>query len=241
MSDAFRRRSARPLIYGHRGVRGPVPENTMIAFERAKSEGADGIELDVRTTKDGRVVVFHDPELTRMTAGADARDVCDVMADELKRIDLQGATAPSLEDVLDWITPTSLVLNVEMKRDVRNRTALVWAVGKALSRRPKLRERLLVSSFDPLMLQPLHVLLPFAPKAFLFHQGQAKHHAWEVARFGPWQAVHPEHVMIEGHVPTQRIVNTWTVNDPSRAQTLSLFGVDGLITDTPGALLAAVS
>jgi len=238
--SAFRRsKGQRPLIHGHRGVRGPVVENTMRSFAHAKEEGADGLELDVRLSKNGEVMVFHDPTLTRMTHGFDARDVATLSTQELALIDLGPDRIPTLNDVLDWLAPTALLLNVEIKHDAPDRPALVWAVAKMLNKRRKLHERLLISSFDPFMLTPLNVLLPLIPKALLFHAGQAHLHPWTVAKFGPWQAAHPEHVMIDGPLHMRRIVNAWTLNDVARAKQLAEWGVDGLITDSPALLLAA--
>lgn len=54
-------------IFAHRGFKGNYPENTMIAFEHALHSGADGIELDVQLTKDGRLAVIHDEKLNRTT------------------------------------------------------------------------------------------------------------------------------------------------------------------------------
>ena len=59
------------LIFAHRGAAGTYPENTMISFEAAESFRADGIELDVQLTKDGKVVVIHD-ETDRTTNGKGA-------------------------------------------------------------------------------------------------------------------------------------------------------------------------
>jgi glycerophosphoryl diester phosphodiesterase len=132
-------------------------------------------------------------------------------------------------------------LNVEIKRDVPDRPTAVWAVARLLNRRRDLHARLLISSFDPFMLTPLNVLLPLVPKALLFHKGQVHLHPWTVAKLGPWQAAHPEHVLIHGPLQMKRIVNTWTVNDPARARELAAFGVDGLITDAPAAILEALA
>lgn len=52
------------LIFAHRGAAGTYPENTMLSFEAAESFRADGIELDVQLTKDGKVVVIHDETVT---------------------------------------------------------------------------------------------------------------------------------------------------------------------------------
>ncbi|MCC6809683.1 MAG: glycerophosphodiester phosphodiesterase [Deltaproteobacteria bacterium] len=240
------RRGQHALIYGHRGVRGEglPPENTMAAFIRAKDEGADGIELDVRQAASGEVVVFHDPTLRRMTSGFDSRALSALPLDELRRIDLSGEPIPTLHDVLDWIEPTGLLLNVEMKRDLPSRTGLVIAVAKILRAHTGMRERLLVSSFDPVMLAGLAPLLPRIPRGLLFHAGQAAYKPWRYARHGPWQAAHPEHVMVsdeEMKLSRDRIVNAWTVNDAGAAQRLDAMGVDGIISDRPGAIRAALA
>ncbi len=243
MSASFRRApDARPRVYGHRGVRGPVPENTMRAFARARDEGADGIELDVRPTLDGEIVVHHDPDLRRTTGGFDSRHVADLSRAELARIDLgDGERIPTLAQVLEWIASTELLLNLEIKRDVPDRPKLVRAVARTLARASLARERCLVSSFDPFMLAPLALLLPGVTRALLFHAGQAHLHPWTWARYGPWQAVHPEHVMLSAPPQVRgRIVNAWTVNDPVRARALAALGVDGLITDRPADILRAL-
>jgi glycerophosphoryl diester phosphodiesterase len=57
---------ARPRVWAHRGASAHAPENTLAAFELAKTAGADGIELDVRLDGDGTVIVFHDDDLRRL-------------------------------------------------------------------------------------------------------------------------------------------------------------------------------
>ena len=72
-----------PLIIAHRGSSAVAPENTLAAFNRALADGADGIELDVRLSRDGVPVVIHDATLKR-TSGS-ARAVADMTAFELGR------------------------------------------------------------------------------------------------------------------------------------------------------------
>jgi len=79
---------ARPFVLGHRGARHAAPENTLAAFELARTEGADGIELDVRLDGSGRVIVLHDPTLVRVTRGADTRHAEDIPSRELSRLDV---------------------------------------------------------------------------------------------------------------------------------------------------------
>src|SRR5215210_4731977 len=101
---SFRRRDgAPPLVFGHRGVRGTAPENTMSAFDLAADAGADGVELDVRTCRAGELVVCHDPTLERCSAGRDLREVAELDLTELARADVgAGQGVPSLVKVLDW-------------------------------------------------------------------------------------------------------------------------------------------
>ena len=62
--------SPRPLVFGHRGARGLAPENTLAAFDRGVAEGVDGLELDLRLSRDGVAVVIHDDDLDRTTGVA---------------------------------------------------------------------------------------------------------------------------------------------------------------------------
>lgn len=59
----------RPLVIAHRGVPGAYPENTLASFRAALAQGADALETDLRFTRDGQIVCFHDPTLERMTDG----------------------------------------------------------------------------------------------------------------------------------------------------------------------------
>lgn len=72
------------LIVAHRGDRERYPENTLTAFESAIAKGADAIELDVFSTRDGELVVHHDYTLERTTEGAG--DIGGFTLAELKRL-----------------------------------------------------------------------------------------------------------------------------------------------------------
>src|SRR6185436_15775814 len=78
--------SLRPLILGHRGASAVAPENTLAAFTRAILDGAEGIEFDVRLSRDGVPMVIHDASLRR-TALID-RQVCDLTCEQLQMIDV---------------------------------------------------------------------------------------------------------------------------------------------------------
>ncbi len=101
------------LIIGHRGFSGKYPENTVLAFIKALNAGADGVELDVWLSKDGKAVVFHDSTLQRFTGNP--TPVKDLTLNELKNVHMgAGQTIPSLEEVLKVI-PHDTFLNIEIK------------------------------------------------------------------------------------------------------------------------------
>ena len=243
----FRRASgAPPLVLGHRGARREAPENTLRAFELATTQGAAGVELDVRLDGSGRVIVLHDRTLERVTNGDDVRDVEVLDARALDELRLAGdATIPTLDAVLDWAVAGGHLLNVELKRDVGTPRALVWRVAKLLRARAPARELVLLSSFDPLFVRALGWLLPEVPTAWLVHAKQrVLRSAPGFRRLGA-VAVHPELALCsDARVRRWRargaLVNVWTVNDPAEARRLAAAGVDAIISDVPGEIVRAL-
>lgn len=108
-------------ITAHRGASALYPENTMAAFRGAWELGADWVELDVQQTKDGQIVVLHDPN-TKRTTGV-SRNVWNMTYEEVARLDagssfsseFKGESIPLLSDVADFARNTGLRLNIELK------------------------------------------------------------------------------------------------------------------------------
>jgi glycerophosphoryl diester phosphodiesterase len=236
------RRASRVLVYGHRGARGPVPENTLAAFAFAANAGADGVELDVRQCESGEVVVLHDLDFARVTQGRDVRRIAALSWSEVEKIDLGGGErAPLLSEVLDFAATRGLRVNVEMKRDLlpsgwqwRERLALVRAVVPIV----RGREAVCVSSFDPLMLLALGRWVPDTPRCMLFHEGQVRYLPWDLTALGGFQGFNAEHTLISRYSvdfahARGATVNAWTVDDPEEIARLDACGVDGIITDRP--------
>lgn len=84
------------LLLGHRGASAFEPENTLDAFRKALVMGADGFECDVRLSKDKKIVVIHDEDLSRITDEKEVRKVSDLTASQLKRYGV-----PRLQEVID--------------------------------------------------------------------------------------------------------------------------------------------
>ncbi len=238
---AWRRASgARPHVYGHRGVRGERTENTMPAFERAADLGADGVELDVRLCGSGEIVVHHDEDLARTTGGRDTRAVAALAWGELAQVELEdGDRVPQLREVLAWARDARMRVNVEIKRDVPDRGALVRAVARVLAAQPEADAWLLVSSFDPALVAYFAWLVPRIPCGLLVEAERPWLAAGWPAALVRADAVHPEASLV---TPARlarwhaagRAVNVWTVDDPTTMERLAALGVDGIVTDVPG-------
>ncbi len=245
IARAWRRpEGQRPWVLGHRGARHAAPENTLAAFELAAREGADGFELDVRLDGSREVIVLHDTNLARVTGNRDRRAVEGVSSAELSHVDVgSGERVPTLRDVLEFTRSRNLRVNVELKHDVRHRRELVAKVTQMIGNAPDAPDWILLSSFHPGIVLRLARALPHVPVAWLVHKQQHVLRRTPAWRLLGAVGVHPEHPLI---TPARLValraggalVNTWTVNDPERAAALAELGVDAIISDTPGTLLA---
>ncbi|WP_206885869.1 glycerophosphodiester phosphodiesterase [Alicyclobacillus mali (ex Roth et al. 2021)] len=140
------------LYIAHRGASAECPENTLPAFVRAAELGADMIELDVRLTGDGGVVVLHDPTVDRTTDGSGL--VADMRLADLRKLDagswfdarFRGTLIPTLDEV--FATVPHMCLNIELKTSpVAHTRQLIRRVLGAIYRH-NARDRVLLSSFD---------------------------------------------------------------------------------------------
>ena len=132
-----------PLIIAHRGASAVAPENTMAAFREAIAAGADGIEFDVRLTRDAVPVVIHDSTLRR-TTGLSHR-IADLTMTELETLNVG---VPSLEQLFTLFESNDLILNVEMKCDSPSEHAALAEACCRLADEHSLKQRLIISCFD---------------------------------------------------------------------------------------------
>lgn len=119
------------LIFGHRGVRRTLPENTLASLLAARELGADGVEFDVRLTRDGVAVLYHDETLDRLHGLP--RRVADLTWAELRSLTAAGpAPVAALAEVLEALSP-DLYLDVEIKdpRAAPHVARLLVARGRA--------------------------------------------------------------------------------------------------------------
>ncbi|MDE6182363.1 MAG: glycerophosphodiester phosphodiesterase, partial [Eubacteriales bacterium] len=139
-------------IFAHRGASAYAPENTMEAFKLAIKQNADGIEIDVHLTKDNHVVVIHDETIDRVSNGKGF--VRDYTLEELRQFSYnynfnqyENVKIPTLEDVLELIKPTNLILNIELK------TNFLWyenieEIVLSIVDKFEMQDRIIYSSFN---------------------------------------------------------------------------------------------
>jgi len=240
--------SGETLVFGHRGALAQAPMNTLAAFDCARQQGADGIELDLQLSRDGHLVVIHDYTVDATTDGHG--DVAEMSLAELKRLDagawfsaaFAGERIPTLDEVFDAFGD-KLLINVEIKSS----PAWGYRADKLLAecvRRHGMSGRVIVSSFDPVILRNLRQMMPAAMMGFLYQPDMPAAHYLPLKRL--WhQARHPRQDMVDqGYMNWARaqryFVNVWTVNDGERALELGRLGVNTIITDEPATIIRAL-
>ena len=240
----------RPLVIAHRGGALESTENTIAAFQRAAKIGADGIETDLRLTRDGVVVVYHDeyfgrveglPERQRTRRISDLT-YAEVSAQTLIPVgdDNGSRRVPTLNELLGHVK--SGLLNIELKRGARF-DELVRSTIAALKGFPELDRVVLETpnletakkfrkAFGPRL--KLHInpgfddTVPF--KQSLERVLKFKPHSVSVS----YKTVSREIVEVAHNAGVE--VWVWTVNSPDIAQAMAVLGVDAIKTDRPSAL-----
>ncbi|MCC7076478.1 MAG: hypothetical protein IT198_05075 [Acidimicrobiia bacterium] len=241
----------RPLVFGHRGA-SAKPENTLDAFDHARTCGADGVELDVRFTSEREIVVIHDANLERTTGLAGA-----VHETTLVHIRTSATThVPTLAEVLEWARAGGELLNIEVKNlpgyDSGGTPShdLILAVAAAVAARG-LTSRTVISSFNVHDLLALKAAFPDFRVAWLTMPMVPHHELVAVADAHGIDGIHP-HISGLGGEALDRAVRDvaeavrcrwlmpWTVNSPDEVRRAAAAGVGGIVTDEPALVLDAL-
>jgi len=243
----------------HRGGQGLWPANTLFAFERAVSLGADILELDIHRTSDGALVVRHDPTVDSTTDGYGF--ICDLTLGEIKKVDAgyrwtgdggktfpyrsKGITIPTLEEVLQELPDARLNIDIKPK-DI----GVVPPFCQLLSDYG-IMDQVLVGSFHDDQLRRFRrfcpgVLTAAGPWEVRFFYGLNK---LGLGSLSPLKAAAFQIPEYSGniHVVDQRFVrgahargiqvHIWTVNELTDMKRLIEWGADGLISDYPDRLM----
>jgi glycerophosphoryl diester phosphodiesterase len=245
------RSPAEPLVFAHRGASHELPEHTLDAYVQAISDGADGVECDVRLSRDGHLVCVHDRRLERTSNGRGL--VRRRTLAELERLDFgswhsaQPAALLTLETLLGTVCDAGRPLRVliETKHPTLGGRSIEPTLADLLHRfgldRPAPDDPggVTMMSFSPLALQRMREVAPAVPRLFLMDllplgwgSGPLPYGA---TLAGPSIALlrsRPqlvERVRQRGHR-----VFVWTVNEPEDIDLCVSLDVSGVITDRPG-------
>lgn len=247
---------ARPVV-GHRGHRAHAPENTLASFHEAVALGVDALEFDLRVTSDGVLVVFHDETLERTTDGSGP--VALRTAAELARLDAgarftrdggqsfpwrgRGVTVSTFDQVIESL-PRELPLIIELKTP-----AATELIRKAIARH-RMARRVIVAGFDPASTRPLRgagfalgastpdvvgLVLPALLGRRVDPQG------FQALCIPPrWHGIPvPIAALARSLRGSGAVMHVWTINDPAQAVALWRAGVQGILSDDAGPIMAA--
>jgi glycerophosphoryl diester phosphodiesterase len=230
-----------PPVIGHRGAAGAAPENTLAGIRKARELGATWIEFDVKLTKDGHAILFHDDCLERTTDGRGA--VAATTLADFRRLDagswfgaaFRGEPVPTFEQALALCADLGLGINVEIKpcagREVET-TRVTMSTLLALW--PQNMPAPLVSSFAPACLRLAREMAPELPRGYL--AGTLPRRWRELMAEYDCAALHLNHrrsaawqraAILAAGIP----VVLYTVNDGLRARQHLEAGVAAVITD----------
>jgi glycerophosphoryl diester phosphodiesterase len=245
---------SKPLIIGHRGASAIAPENTIAAFRMALDVGADGIEFDVRLTRDGIPVVIHDDNLER--TGSVPRRVAALSLTQLKDVDVgswfhptsfAGERVPTLEEVFELFESTQALLYLEMKCDPAERDRLAMACCESL-RASSLKDRVVIECFDLLGIYAVKNIDADIKTAALFEPRLTPRSLPFGGRIADQALrVNADEVALHHRLATKRVIDTarrlglkvvvWTVDDEAWIRRAASHGITALITNDPGMMV----
>ncbi|HYV12891.1 MAG TPA: glycerophosphodiester phosphodiesterase family protein [Pyrinomonadaceae bacterium] len=245
-----------PLIIGHRGASAVAPENTMAAFREALAVGADGIEFDVRLTRDGVPVVIHDSTLRR--TGRLPHRVAEVTWAEISKIDVGGwfaetfanETVPSLAELFTLFQSNNSTLYLEMKCDSpAEQRPLAEACVRAIAEH-SLKERVVVECFQLPAIRILKEIDPDIKTVALFEPSFTNPSVLSDQRIinqatdvgAAALALHhrlARESLVQKAKAAGLHVAVWTVDDPAWIGRARVTGIDALITNNPEIMIRA--
>jgi glycerophosphoryl diester phosphodiesterase len=252
-----------PLAFAHRGGGACWPENTLEAFRGALAAGCKYLETDLRTTRDGHIVLCHDEQLERTTDGQGK--VHEHTLAELKRLDAghrfspdgrsfpargQGVRIPTLEELVALSSEARF--NVEIKQAEPPMIEALWSFIE----RRGLHERVLVAAEQDPLVQAFRRISHGRVATSAGRNECLKF--WLASRLGAerWLSIDYQALQIPVsfsglRVLTPRLlkaahrrgvhVHVWTINDCDEMRALVAMGVDGIMSDYPARLVEAVS
>ena len=215
------------LRIGHRGARAYAPENTIASFKKALEMGVNAVELDIRRTKDGQIVVIHDDDVKRTTDGKGL--VGALTLEEIKGFSSEGGEkVPTLCEVLDFLDKKVKIL-IELKESGLEKDVLDLVCDRGLEK------NVVITSFSEEVLATIRVLNSDVEIGLIYarHKNPLKAALELKANYlvALYRFIHTANVE-KAHENGLKVV-VWTINTAQEAEEYIKKGVDGIATDRP--------
>ncbi len=237
-----------PTVIAHRGASGSAPENSLSALSLAADQGAKAVEIDVNISSDGIAYVHHDERLERCTDGTGLlhetpSTQLDALHASAEFEGFENEPLPRLETVIQLVLQRGMALNLEIKPPRGRAHITTEAICSVLEDKWPASATLVLSSFDQDALKHAMQIAPALPRALLVGpiptDWQAGMHAVGASNLHcsvkGFDAVQARVLQDAGHG-----VYCYTANNDDTAIGLLDAGADGVFTDWPGRLLAAL-
>ena len=247
----------------HRGASEDEAEHTLAAYERALEDGADGLECDVRLTRDGVLVCVHDRRINRTSSGRGVVSALELA--DLADLDFGGwHPTAAADEAPDWDRRSVLTLDrllevvidrdrrvdiaIETKHPTRYAGLVELTLVELLTKRglaaprPDSPVQVRVMSFAASSLRRLRSLAPDLPTVYLINRLLLRHRdgtrpAGAYAAGPSLRALQANPTYVERVHDAGGEVHVWTVDDPADVEFVTALGVDVVITNRPRAVL----
>lgn len=219
------------IIIAHRGASAYEPENTLKAIRRALELHANMIEVDVRLSKDGYIIVIHDESVDRTTNGKGY--VKDLMLEELKKLDAgKGERIPTLQEVINVVRKRApLIIEIKVLNIEDSVVRMIEKEG--------IENEVIITSFNHPILRRIKELNQIIKTGVIFKCHPVR--SADLALNAHADSLFPEHKYIskemvkEAHKYDLEIY-PWTIDDLDRVNQLIEIDVDGIVTNKPDIL-----
>lgn len=217
-------------IVGHKGAAGYAPENTIGSFQTAIDIGCDRAELDVRMTKDNKVVVIHDKEVSKLTNGKGF--VSEMTLADLKELDCkEGEKIPTLQEVID-VCKNKIDLQIELKADGTPKAVNSHILQNGIE------NQVVITSFKEHLLKEIKGLNPNLKVGLLFYTDNILENIWNLVDsipldfLAPFSEIVTKELIDKAH-SMGKTVYAYGVNDKKIGDKLISMGIDEIGTDYP--------
>lgn len=234
------------LNIAHRGFSGKYPENTLLSFTKAMEENVNMIELDITLSQDGEIIVFHDSTLLRVSGlNKHIRDlpldkIHDLEVGSWMHSEFEGLKVPKLTDVFEIIDEFTLI-NIEIKHEAssfihRKLEIKLLSLIKAY----KMERQVIISSFNPMIVNRIRKLEPRVSTAYLITQNMNSFLIYLLstinARFVHVDFKYLNQKNIKKIKEANLKIMTYTLNSSDEYEKALALGVHGIFTDCPDKL-----